>query len=54
MGRQLLALFDAADDETPLGTPAVCINSTSNLPVAGVFSDGLKTTVLPAINAGMI
>ena len=37
---------------TPAGTPASWKQSTSIAPVAGVFSDGLNTTALPASSAG--
>src|SRR6202008_3603196 len=37
---------------TPSGTPASWKHLTRNSPVAGVFSDGLKTTALPASSAG--
>ena len=36
---------------TPSGNPAPSITSPSAAPVAGVSSDGLNTTVLPAIRA---
>ncbi len=36
---------------TPAGSPAACMISPSAAPVAGVSSDGLNTTVLPAISA---
>ncbi len=37
--------------KTPAGRPAACAISPSAAPVAGVSSEGLKTTVLPAISA---
>ncbi len=36
------------------GTPAPCIRSTSDWPVAGVISEGLNSTPLPAIKAATI
>ena len=54
LGGERLALADPADQQrmTPSGTPASWKHSTSIAPVAGVFSDGLNTTALPAISAG--
>ena len=43
---------DAADDA--LGNAGFVKDWTRNSPVAGVFSDGLKTTALPASSAGTI
>ena len=39
---------------TPAGRPASCASSASMAAVAGVTSDGLATTVLPAARAGAI
>ncbi len=39
---------------TSSGTPAPCIRSTSDCPVAGVISDGLNSTPLPASSAAII
>ena len=52
--RPARALVGAADQQpnAPSGTPASWKQRTRNAPVAGVFSDGLKTTALPAISAG--
>ena len=37
---------------TPLGRPASCHQEAISSAVAGVCSDGLKTTVFPASSAG--
>ena len=42
----------SAAGSTPSGIFASWKQSTRNAPVAGVFSDGLNTTALPAISAG--